>query len=206
MNLFFEKIDTEEKAYILGFVYADGCISKNTFSIKLSIKDEDFLINIKNTLKSEHKIIHTINKNGWGIGNESCSLSIVSKKMVNDLLNDGVFYNKSNILEFPSSSIVPENLLHHFIRGYFDGDGSVYKATYAVGASFEGTKMFLDKLMNVLHEKIGTNSSVQKYKNKEHYCIKIGGANLMKKFYNYLYNDAHIYLDRKKKVFEENLF
>ena len=53
---FFEDIDNEEKAYILGFISADGSISKNELSIRLQIKDIDILYKIKNIMKSEHPV------------------------------------------------------------------------------------------------------------------------------------------------------
>lgn len=71
---FFEKIDTQEKAYILGFIYADGCLTNGALQIKVSIKDIGILCKIKYSLKSDHKITRAINHNGYGIDNEYCSL------------------------------------------------------------------------------------------------------------------------------------
>lgn len=203
---FFENIDTEEKVYILGFIYADGYISKNTFGIKISVKDYELLKKIKDILHSEHKIGFCINNNGYGKGNESCYLSINNKNLVNSLIKNGVIYNKSNILEFPSYNIVPEHLIRHFIRGYFDGDGSVYGNNSGLIVSFEGTECFLSYLLDILRDVTGTKTSVYKYKGKEHYYIRIGGNNQVKMFYNYIYENSTIFLGRKKVVFENNLF
>ena len=172
----------------------------------LSSKDYELLNKIKDILHSEHKIGFCINNNGYGKGNESCYLSINNKNIVSDLINDGVVYNKSNILKFPEYDIVPNHLIRHFIRGYFDGDGSVYNGNSGICVSFEGTQSFLNSLLDVLKDVTGTKSSVYKYKNKDHYSIKIGGRNQVKSFYNFIYNNATIFLGRKKMVFEDNLF
>lgn len=203
---FFENIDTEEKAYILGFIYADGYISKTTFGIKISAKDYELLKKIKDILHSEHKIGFCINNNGYGKGNESCYLSINNKKLVNSLIENGVVYNKSNILKFPSYDIVPEHLIRHFIRGYFDGDGSVYRNNSGLVVSFDGARHFLKYLLDILRDVTGTKTDLYKYKNKEHYYIRIGGNNQVKMFYDYIYEDSTIFLGRKKIVFESNLF
>ena len=120
-----------------------------------------------------------------------------------DLIYNGVAYNKSSIVKFPSEDIVPNDLVHHFIRGYFDGDGSVYGSQKAPAASFDGTKEFLDQLLNRLKEKVPTNSSV--YKDHSIWCIKLGGKNIIRSLYNYMYNNATVFLGRKKRKFEEIL-
>lgn len=202
---FFDEIDTEEKAYILGFLYADGCVSKNVLEIKLSIKDYSLLENIKNALHSEHKIITGIISSGYGKGNQFCFLSINNKHLAESLIKAGVFRNKTKILKFPTYDIVPESLINHFIRGYFDGDGSVYKTNSGLSFSFDGTKEFLSSLLNIIREITGTRATIYKYSKIDHYYLTIGGNRQTKLFYDYLYKDAAIFLGRKKIVFEQNL-
>lgn len=202
---YFDVIDSEYKAYILGFIYADGYITNNTFGIKLSIKDIELLNIIKNAIKSEHKIIVGTNNSGFGIGKQYCLLSINNKHMVNSLKELGVVYNKSKILTFPTSQQVPENLIHHFIRGYFDGDGSVYKSRTSSSCSMIGTHGFLSEVLLRMRQVVGTESNVYKYKDKEIYEIKIGGNKQLRKIYDYFYNEANIFLGRKKNRFEEIL-
>lgn len=104
---FFEVIDTEEKAYWLGFIYADGCVSKTSnqdkFEIKLKRTDLDHIEKLKKSLQSEHKICFGVTDNEFGRC-EYCSLNINNQKLVDDLVSKGVFYHKSNILEPPNSS------------------------------------------------------------------------------------------------------
>lgn len=65
-------------------------------------------------------------KKGKGAGNWYCRLVHDSRELALDLKNKGCYQGKSLTLTFPSKDIVPEHLIRHFIRGYFDGDGSVF--------------------------------------------------------------------------------
>ena len=202
---FFKRIDSEEKAYLLGFIYADGCVSNNTFSIKLSIKDLDLLVKIKEILSSSHKIVTHENKSGYGIGNISCCLAINNSELAEDLISLGVFRNKSKTLKFPTENQVPKSLINHFIRGYFDGDGSVHGSIKYPCISIFGTQDFLSGVMESFKEIIPTKSSIYKYKNKDIYYISLGGHNQILKIYQYFYKEASIFLGRKKDRFEEIL-
>ena len=203
---FFAKIDSEEKAYVLGFMYADGYISGKYFGFKQSAKDKEILEKIRIALKSKHKIGEYINKNGYGQGKAYCSLIISNEKMVSDLQSLGVVFNKSKILQFPNQEQVPSHLLRHFIRGYFDGDGSIYKVTqgntYVV--SFTGTQDFLTGILTFFRDNgVNTTSQVYKYNDKDIYDYKIGGRNNVKIIRDILYNNASIFMDRKKALFDE---
>ena len=115
---YFSVIDSEEKAYWLGFFSADG-YNDGKGSIEFCLKDTDkaaverFAKAISATQKiSQHNVGDFIN---WRI-------SIKSKKMSADLSAIGFGYNKSFDKLFPS---LPSNLYSHFIRGYIDGDGYI---------------------------------------------------------------------------------
>ena len=198
---FFDVIDSEEKAYWLGFIYADGYVSGSIFGIKLSEHDSDHLTLFKSAIQSEHNIGHYIGTTGYNNDTPYCSLTIDNNYFVESLISKGVIYNKSKILKFPDNSIVPDNLLHHFIRGYFDGDGSVYIRRY-ICISFEGTESFLLPLLDILSEISGTHSNLYNSKNG-HKSLKVGGSIQVKSIYEYMYKDAIVFLGRKKKRFED---
>ena len=206
---FFSEINTEEKAYWLGFMYADGYITKcgnrTTMGVSLHDSDSEHLEAFKKPLRSEHKIGHYVNKNGYvgEKGTPYCSLTIVDSQLVSDLERHGVFFNKSKILQFPTKDIVPNELMNHFVRGYFDGDGSVYGSIKAPCASFDGTELFMGKLLETLRDILGTNAHI--YKDHSIYCIKLGGRNIITRLFEYMYKDATVFLGRKKKRFEEIL-
>ena len=203
---YFDEINAEEKAYWLGFIYADGYVTKNIFGIKLHEKDEEHLEKLKECLKSTHHIGHYINKTGFSkheVGTPYCSLTIVNEQLVRGLVKQGVLYNKSATIPFPTEEIVPAPLLHHFVRGYFDGDGSVYGSVKAPAASFDGNQGFISTLLEVIRNVTGTKCNVQ----PDHsiFCIKLGGRNIIQKLYDYMYSDATVFLGRKKQRFEEIL-
>lgn len=201
---FFETIDTEEKAYILGFIYADGCITNHALQIKVSKRDVEILEKIKGALKSNHKIGTYINSNGYGIGNEYCAIRMVDKKIEQDLSMLGVVSRKTKTLTFPTNNQIPQDLVRHFIRGYFDGDGSVSKHTSPF-ISFTGTYEMLCGVKRELQKIVHTQANIYPYKNKDIFDYKVGGTNQMKKIYDYFYKDATIFLGRKKNKFEEIL-
>ena len=104
--------------------------------------------------------------------------------------------------KFLDNSLVP-----HFVRGFFDGDGSVYevKQNRFLGCSFTGTFDMLEAIRKICNEEFGTKAIVRKYKNKDIYDFKVGGKNNVKAFYKYMYKDATIFLGRKKLLFDKYL-
>lgn len=142
---YFETIDSEDKAYWFGFLMADGCVYRkdNYNEIILALKncDIDHLIKFKNTLGSDKKIYEHNNKT-------SKQIRIHSRKMCDDLERNGCTQRKSLTLKFPN---ITKELNNHFIRGYFDGDGSVYLvAKKFLACNFVGTKDFLIEVKNIL--------------------------------------------------------
>jgi len=116
---YFEKIDTPEKAYVLGFFYADGYNNQKIGVLEfVQIKERlDILEQIREQLLCNYNIKeYTSGK---------YTLNICSKKMSSDIANAGAVQNKSDLLEFPSEQIISKELIPHFIRGYFDGDGCI---------------------------------------------------------------------------------
>lgn len=192
----FEKINNEEKAYWLGFLYADGYLNENKNSITLSLSDKDFdiLEKFKNFLKSDKNI----RKNK----NNSSKFVIENKKITNDLIDKGLFQAKTHIIKFPN---LEDYLIRHFIRGYFDGDGCI---TYGKKINKNATVSIVSNL-NFLND-IDNNIDVNFYYSKRHkdrddkiLSIASGGICNIMKIYNYLYKDSNIYMDRKKNKFEK---
>lgn len=195
---YFEVINTEHKAYWLGFLMADGYLTNGkVVGVKLAIKDIDHLHKLKTCLKSSIPIhVYTSNSNSYsGANYKYCALTITSKKMYEDLLDKGLTPNKSKTLRFPNLN---EELIPHFIRGYFDGDGSVYNSKNGVRFSLLGTESFLSVVKKIISPK----SKSKLYKAKGISYISLGGNNA-KAALNILYNGATIYLDRKYEKYLE---
>lgn len=118
-------INTKEKAYFLGLMYADGGISKEN-SCRISLADKQLIDDLYVLFPFFNKGEFDFGKYGRG-EKKQYSLAKCNKKLQNDLLDNGIFFNKSganrNSLQFPK---IKKKLIPHFIRGYFDGDGSIY--------------------------------------------------------------------------------
>ena len=202
---FFDKIDTEEKAYWLGFLYADGNISQtdNKISCDLKIIDVQHLLKLKQSLKSTTNVCcdtKLLNR---------CRFSIRNAQLHDSLIKQGCVPNKSLILTFPDTNVVSEDLIRHFIRGYFDGDGclSFNKNRYCIpNVSILGTKQFLEKLETTsnfkwrwVHDSRHNSNIYSIHADKNH------GID----FLNWIYSDCTIYLERKYQrylIFKNNHF
>jgi hypothetical protein len=214
---FFEKIDNEEKAYWLGFLYADGYITKrkmgqHVLGLKLAIKDYKHLIKFSKAIKSNKPI--KIYKNGtscYNYGSEYGAVFVISNKLVENLEKLGCIQKKSLVLTFPH--FLQKKFIHHFIRGYFDGDGSVYyhkvRNRYGsqydyLGVSICGTKEFLEGLQKQLkwlkNGKVIHPDYRHLYKNI--FNFKLGSNLRCKQFHDFIYKNASIFLQRKKEAFK----
>jgi DNA-binding transcriptional regulator WhiA len=207
---FFEKIDDEKKAYFLGYLYADGAIYKSKhgsyFHLTLQERDKHILESFKKMLKTNIGL-----RRRQGKGQDI--LMINSKKMVEDLIKLGCMPNKSFKINFPTFEIIPEKLMPHFIRGYFDGDGSISwnPKNYRVAAKIISNVDFCDAMQHFLsHQckisKFYVNKVFETKAGNQFYTnIEFGGYENIKKFYNYIYKKSSVFLSRKKEVFESYL-
>ena len=202
---YFEKINTPNKAYWLGFLYADGCIlvrtrnNKTSYILEISLCEEDILHleKFKMSLKSNTPIkIKTI-QNKY----KACRITICNKKICEDLIKLGCTPKKSLTLKFPNEKQVPKKLIPHFIRGYLDGDGCVYNGEYGMSISLVGTRNFLESIQNIINEELGLTKTKINKKGKAYQCQWRGVGNA-KSWFDYLYNyDDIIYLQRKFEKF-----
>lgn len=205
-NNFFSIIDTEEKAYILGFVYADGSVNERYKQMVIGLKydDKEILEKISKSMSSTFPI--TINYGSYSKNypkTKKCAINITSHQIFYDLCNIGCVPRKSDILIFPEN--IPDELIHHFMRGYFDGDGTVYDVKSeknGIKMGLISTKEFCDSFLDKLPYD-GKAKTRKEYRSKKNvWYFTIGGYNMVKKIYEFLYKDATIFLDRKKKVFD----
>lgn len=118
-DTYFSEIDTAEKAYWLGFLYADGCVRDRDNQIALDLQrgDRGHVEEFSNALDSEYKITDFEHE-----GSEKTRTFITSEEMVEDLMSHGCIPNKTHKDTLPDLS---DNMKPPFIRGYFDGDGCV---------------------------------------------------------------------------------
>jgi hypothetical protein len=195
-NDYFQYIDNEHKAYWLGFMYADGFISLNNnqknVGISLGEKDLLHLDKFKNDIKATYPIKH-YQSYGYGVVVDYVRLLMTSEKMFDDLANKGCCENKSLTLVFPTEQQVPKTLTPHFIRGYFDGDGSFAKCRQGYQVKICGTQEFLRELLKQMNFQ---DQKLYKRHKNNFYC-SVGGKQQVIKIGDYLYKDATIFLERK---------
>lgn len=210
----FDIIDTEEKAYWLGFMYADGYIAKNSnqIGLGLALKDLSHLQKYKKfigwggdiKIQETHQFGSKSHYNKKGELLQMCRIIITNEHMHNSLYKLGCAPNKSLILTFPTEEQVPENLKLSFIRGYFDGDGSLGYYIHSTknpykneSLCFVGTKQFLEKVQeylgkgNLYHK---TNCNLATYK------LQYSGSKASKAA-ELMYKNATVYLDRKYNIY-----
>jgi hypothetical protein len=192
---YFSTIDTEDKAYWLGFLYADGYVlEKNkTLIAGITLKDLDHIEKFKSDIKSTHLIKNAKTKNNY-------SFNIYNTNFSRHLVNQGCIPRKSFKIEFPK---LKDTLENHFIRGYFDGDGSVSATdkTLQLTICCASEKFLFD-----LVEKMKINANLKRYKiykRKDGLLIYVNSSgedilNIRK----YLYKNSTTFLGRKKEVFD----
>ena len=204
----FDFIDNEWKSYFLGLMFADGCVrlpeSGWRTSISLHEKDKEILEKLcihiygnKNLKYQKPKIVKS--KNGKTYNNSGAyTLSINSKKIIKKLISYGCSPQKSLTLDWPVN--IPENLLNHFIRGYFDGDGSVCARTI----SFVSSDLFCQKLKKFLDDKLHINTKLTKRLYEKVSRLSLHKMKENKILYDYLYGNATLFLERKRSKFLES--
>ena len=215
---FFSKIETELQAYLLGFYAADGSINekRKTFRIHLQIEDSEIVNLYKDiispnayTFKKEEHI--TSGRNGMKVhAHESYGVDITSAELCNDLVNLGFGYNKSYAeLHIPN---IPKELIRHFVRGYFDGDGCITGGVYQdknrpnprvrVHVNIDGKtiSIFNDFLKFFSDNNIKMNINYLKRDNMYRICT--ASKKEAEKIFHLLYDDSNFYLSRKYKKFD----
>lgn len=227
-NDYFQKIDSEYKAYILGFIYADGSIvqpkGNRQMKLSISIQEEDGYILekfAKDAGNTKVDIFYppSVQKKNW---KKRAVVSIVSNQICQDLINFGCIINKSSLgMSFPN---IEEKYYSHFIRGFLDGDGCIYikkiaynyqrktqnirKDThiqrYCLKIAFTSTdNNFLTKIMEIL--KVEKVYIAEKLRKQLVYTFWIEREKDSRNVINFLYKDANYFLNRKwSKILEFN--
>jgi DNA-binding transcriptional regulator WhiA len=204
---YFELIDTPEKAYFLGFIFADGCLIDNPkeyrykLNIKIHNKDEYILKKFISLLDSEVKIWRSNNR-------DICEIGFSSKKMINDLKNIGLHQNKTYTIYYPK---IDEKIERHFLRGYFDGDGCIRinedKRDHSKRGDLRivgGSVKFIETLNERMGKLFGVNvNKLYGPKNKRYKFIGWAGMSDIERIYNGFYSDTDLFLTRKKIIFDE---
>ena len=192
-NTVFNVIDTEEKAYWLGFIFADGYVSdENNFELSLSAKDFSHLQKFGRFLDYES------NAKLYG---HRCRFIVRDKHFTQSLKKLGCIPRKSLVLEFPKR--LREDLIPHFIRGYSDGDGCLYhiqpKKSLSLSFHLVGTEKFLFKCLKhfkLEHKKIYSHGKSKSFSIQFVFKQALDVC-------SYMYKDANIFLERKYEKYNK---
>ncbi len=200
---FFEKIDSEIKAYLLGYFAADGCVLKtNTVSVTATVEDRYAIDLIKEFISPNSNLYYIHNTKGALNRKPQVSIHINSIKIKEDLAKYKIINNKTK--NGFSMELVPEDLQHHYIRGYFDGDGSIYYGvsqnrnkvcvnfTNATREIFDEFILYFNK--RNINFKFETKISVKK---NIYYVIAVYNKKDIKTFSEIIYKDANYFFQRK---------
>lgn len=199
---YFEAIDDSKKAYFLGLLYADGNIYLKRKRVQICLCNEDSYILAEFGKALGYDGIFYSDRGRY------TSLSLDSEKLSSDLIRLGCTPRKSLTLKFPSEDQVPEYLLSHFIRGYFDGDGSIYfreRTSNFKQISLTSTEEFLKGIVaSTLYLNLKWSRFYRRYVRSDSAgYITVGNKGDITKFYNYIYKDCdNLFLTRKKLKFE----
>ena len=191
INQDYFKTWSSNMAYILGLWFADGCIYRGKiFDITLHNKDKYILKQVAKELEFEGSLYDYVDRQAARI-NFSCVV------IYNDIVSLGGCENKSMVVDFPK---VPNEFLPDFIRGYFDGDGSIMqlKNNRLNSAFTSGSKKFLDQLLEILRKEASIEGGSY---DPSSYTLRFGKKDTIR-LGKYMYkNNPELFLKRKKDKF-----
>src|SRR5579859_7426987 len=208
---YFDNIDSQDKAYFLGLLYADGCNhfddKRKKVSISLQEEDADILRKFSNYL---YNIEFLQFLKGRDSNKNQIRLTIHSRKISQVLNNLGCTSQKSLKLKAPIWLTNPD-LQRHFIRGYFDGDGCLskyqHRKSYAYKWTLISTQEFCELVTNILKTNLSIHVSQKltcpKTDNKITHTISVSGNQQIIKLLDWLYKNSFLHLNRKFQKFQQ---
>lgn len=200
-DYYFDNIDTQDKAYMLGFFYADAynisSYDKHLYVISLLLqpKDKYILERMRDNMGMEREvktIINSTNKKPY------VKIDIMNKHMVLRLDELGIVRNKTRKTTFPF--FLSKELYSHFVRGLLDGDGCIVNSLNRV--TMVGSKQLMNDLANVIEEHVGFKQCVGEYKISPGICyMHISARWKIEAFLDWVYKDADMKLLRKYELY-----
>ena len=214
LNYSFESISNEYEAYIVGFFMADGWVGRNQLGFRLKKSDVEIVERIKNYFHSNIKLQSEPGSNSFVVSSRTACLNAVKL---------GILSNKTKErIQIPD---MDKSLVRHFIRGYFDGDGTIFicnsrGSQYLKGNICSPRIEILEEIQKVLIENgIFCTINKENRKGKKMACPNINGfcvgkmdmyrlffrkKHSIKRLFNYFYDNSTIFLQRKFNVFNDN--
>lgn len=198
---FFQEIDSEEKAYLLGFIFADGSVSNGEFFLKIHERDIEIIHKFRELVHSNCKI--TTKSRGNTV---ISSIAIKNNLFCDNLKKYGVIENKTKNTKHLPINLIPEKFFRDFLRGLIDGDGWVIKTEkgyYKIGfcTQYLSTAIDFKNMLNLLLEEKWENKILTP---KDKYAVvNIQKQSIVKQVALALYKDNKICLSRKFQMAQE---
>lgn len=200
-----DQVQTQIEAYLIGFLYADGYITNFTYNkwralgISLQERDKDFLQNICDIFNSNLSKNYSLK---YQSKTKSYKLMICDCSLVQRIIKLGVIPHKTYQNSDFVFTNIPDELKSHFIRGFFDGDGTIYKnKNRKYGAGFVSlNNSLLNSMLSYIKQYTGTGSIRV---DKKYTRINFSGNPSVLKFGEFIYKDSEFYMERKKKEFDQ---
>lgn len=201
---YFDVIDTPNKAYCLGLLFADGCNFDRSINLFLQAPDSHLLEDICQEIgyNGELEFRDRSKDREKGINCQDVyGLRLHSAYMCDVLSNCGMVPNKSLILQFPTC--VPDHLISHFMRGYMDGDGHIGRTEKDNSVNFVGTLNFCESMNCVFEKQLGITFNIREAGNHNGITMECSARNKAdrKLFLDWIYQDAGLKLERKYQTY-----
>ena len=190
----FDNIDSADKAYWLGFLFADGYNQedRNKVEIVLQSLDEEHLKKFQQFLSTNIPVKHYTMK-----GYDKVQISVSSYHMSRALAQLGCVKAKTRIRKYPN---IPSEFNRDFIRGYFDGNGCICHSDKdnSFQLTFTGNLQLMVDIQKILEEEINLNHlKLNTRKDKTSVSLHYSGRRVCGRILDYMYEDANTFLDRK---------
>lgn len=190
-----ERIDSPEKAYWLGLLYADGYVHR--YGLSLGMIDREHIEKFKYFMSADY-VVETQLRSGV---KPIYSLRISDALLPKMLAKHGLVFRKARRLSLPR---LPGKLLMHFVRGFFDGDGYF---TCSRGSNqwqlgfVSASKQFLRQLQDLLCRQMSKKRGCITINHGSCWILSFAGNRLVPKIADWMYKDADVFLDRKYKTY-----
>ena len=205
---FLDVIDSETKAYLLGFLAADGSVRGNCLRMNLCMRDLGHLEWVRRVVGDVGKLVIRSQQRTTGMAQLYCEWSVHSRSLVEALAAYAIVPNKIRTLPFPR---LEADLIRHYIRGYVDGNGGLYGCRGTRGRDMqfqvtsnrawcEGAQAILMSACGLRRTKLDAfpvgRSGI------EVFGLRWNGRRQVCRIYHYLYDGATCWLPRKRQHVE----
>lgn len=194
---YFEQIDNPHKAYLLGFITADGAVVNNILSIEVHNDDIEVLKYAQQQINPQATITKCK-------GRLTSKISFGAKKIGEDLAKYGIVQNKSKIIKNVPLNFIPQKYLKYYFRGLIDGDGCVLENGRL--SIYSGSKEYIEDVQRILIKELNL-SQTSIYHGTTYFCSWSSKED-RKKLFNYLYDNLNecFYYERKYSRLFKSLY